>query len=67
MIVLRSRIIWAPTGDPNVGAIYHVASVWLHGGLPYVAAWEYKPLGAFALWGAGLAAFGSKRPATWLK
>ena len=48
--------------DASVGLYLYVAQRWLHGELPYVTAWEYKPPGLFAYYGAALVATGD-RPA----
>ncbi len=51
-----------PVDDPDVGVYLHVAFAWLHGKLPYIAAWEYKPPGLFALYALALRLCG-ERPA----
>lgn len=50
-----------PAEDPDVGVYLHVAFAWLHGHLPYVIAWEYKPPGLFALYALALR-FSGGRP-----
>jgi hypothetical protein len=54
-VATRIRTLISTQGDANVGTYSYVAHQWLHGYLPYVKAWEYKPPGLFALYAAGLA------------
>lgn len=49
-----------PAEDPDVGVYLHVAFAWLHGHLPYVSAWEYKPPGLFALYALALRTFDNR-------
>jgi len=49
-----------PVDDPDVGVYLHVAFAWLHGNLPYIAAWEYKPPGLFALYALALRLCGER-------
>lgn len=49
-----------PVEDPDVGVYLHVAIAWLHGHLPYITAWEYKPPGLFALYAVALKATGER-------
>ncbi len=49
-----------PVSDPDVGSYLHVAIAWLHGALPYLDAWEYKPPGLFAVYAASLATSGGR-------
>jgi len=53
----RARALLVDKGDANVDTVYHVAAVWLHGTLPYIAAWEYKPPGIFAAAAVALVVF----------
>lgn len=54
-LLVRIRTFFTPV-DGNVGLYVHVAHDWLHGSLPYVSTWEYKPPGLFALIALALAA-----------
>jgi hypothetical protein len=56
-LITRIRALLSSQSDPNVGVYYYIAHLWLHGALPYVAAWEYKPPGLFAVCAAGLLLF----------
>ncbi len=49
-----------PVEDPDVGVYLHVALAWLHGHLPYLVAWEYKPPGLFAVYAVALRVFGDR-------
>ncbi len=48
------------SGDPGVGVALYVAQLWLHGHLPYLVAWEYRPPGLFAYYAAALVASGGR-------
>jgi hypothetical protein len=54
LIVLERINMMLGTLDPAIGLYLHVAASWFDGHLPYVAAWEYKPPGLFALYALAL-------------
>jgi hypothetical protein len=60
-VVEAHRFLFA-FGDASVGLYLYVAERLLHGELPYLTAWEYKPPGLFAYYAVALAATG-RRPA----
>jgi hypothetical protein len=49
VLLVRLHAYLISTTDSTIGLYLHVANAWLHGNLPYVTAWEYKPPGFFAL------------------
>jgi 4-amino-4-deoxy-L-arabinose transferase-like glycosyltransferase len=55
----RAATFWTQVGDWDVGFYLIVAREVVHGHLPYVTAWEYRPPGLFVLLAAALAVFGS--------
>ncbi|HEV3157478.1 MAG TPA: glycosyltransferase family 39 protein [Candidatus Baltobacteraceae bacterium] len=57
ILLVRVRSFTETLEDGNVGLYFHIATGWIHGQLPYIASWEYKPPGLFALLALGLVIF----------
>jgi len=59
VVLVRLATFWSEVIDWDVGLYVTVAREVLHGNLPYVSAWEYRPPGLFFLLAAALAIFRS--------
>lgn len=59
LVVIRGRAWFTPYADPTIGLYVHMGLALLHGHLPYMTAWDFRPPGLFALYAAAIACVGT--------
>ncbi len=59
-VLVRGRTFTFAIDDGDVGLYVLIAERWLHGALPYVDVWEYKPPGLFAAYALAIKIAGSE-------